>query len=363
MIPLPTGARVSLEHPPYVVYGILILLLVVQSVIFIAGIVSPGAPDAILHTFGFVPAHRNYPALLSYVFVHAGWLHLFGNILFLWIFGAGLEDRVGHAEFAVIFLTSGVCSGLIHGAAIHPLGYAMPIVGASGAIAGILGAYLVLMPLTEIRVTGCCLFWPIHTRIAAFWFLPLWFLKELVFASYTGAEAGAGVAYWAHVGGFLVGVPMGVLLRFSEKAGRQSAGSEAEAGENIAAQVLQMREGDLERLVREGNYTLARELHRRIDQEFPGVLLHSGLVLAFAELAEREGDHEEALALYRGLANSNRLEEARARAAYRMGVIYLDKMADPDRAARVFQLLVGKFPGTDAARGAEEQLEHIFRDR
>jgi membrane associated rhomboid family serine protease len=360
MLPIPTGSQVALERKPTVVYGLLLAMFLIHTVVFIITSIDPGLRITILRTFGFIPSHRNFWALFTYVFVHAGWLHLLGNLIFLWIFGAGLEDRVGHAEFTLIFLTSGICSALIHGTGVHPLAYAKPVVGTSGAVAGILGAYLVLMPLAEIRVTGCFFCMPVHGRIAAFWFLPLWFLLELLRAYFSEGGPSAGVAYWAHVGGFLVGVPMGVLLRISEKEQGAGAPSGAEEEANIAARVLEMREGDLRRIVREGDFNLAWELYRRLDEEFPGILLDTGLQLSLASLAEQEGRYAEALALYRALANSNRVEEARARAAYRMGIIYLDREADHRQAARVFQILIRKFPSTDAARGAEEKLEEIF---
>jgi tetratricopeptide (TPR) repeat protein len=219
------------------------------------------------------------------------------------------------------------------------------------------------MPLAEIRVTGCCFCLPVHGRIAAFWFLPLWFLLELLRAYLSEAGPHAGVAYWAHVGGFLVGVPMGVLLRVSEGEQEDTALSPSEREANVAAQVLEMREDDLRKIVRRGDFAIAWELYRRLDEEFPGILLDTGLQLSFAALAEQEGRYEEALSFYRALANSNRVEEARARAAYRMGMIYLEKKADPQKAAHIFQILIRKFPMADAARGAEEKLDEIFGKR
>jgi membrane associated rhomboid family serine protease len=361
----PTGARTELERPPYVVYGLLISFVVIQTCMMLADLVNPRAHLWVVSTFGFIPARQNWWALVTSLFVHTGtlwgWPHLLGNALYLWLFGAGLENRMGHWAFAIFYLTAGICAGLIHGTGVHPLAYGKALVGASGAVAGVLGAYLVLMPLTDIRLAGCCMFWPVSFHLAAIWFLPLWFLLEFTRAKWGGAGPEAHVAYWAHVGGFLIGIPVGVLVRASEsgKKGKPSEELE-ETRENVAALMFQRNQRELRGHLVDGDFPAAWLTYSQIQAEFPGALVDSDCQLSLGELAVREGEYHRAIELYRTLANSNRSEEIRARAAYRMGVVYLERLADREQAVRVFQILINKFPETDAARGAEERLSEIF---
>jgi len=364
MFLFPTGTGTALERQPYVVYASMLAMALIQAALTLVWLLDPQLLTAALTTFGFVPARSNLWALVTGLFLHMGWLHLLGNALYLWMFGAGLENRIGHAAFAALFLTAGICSGLIHGTAVHPLGYGKPLIGASGAVAGLLGAYLVLMPFTDIRLVGCCLVWPFSTRIAAVWFLPFWFLLEFVRASWGTSGGGGDVAYWAHVGGFLIGVPIGVMVRLSERArGRAPAEGEAEPDANVAALVFRRKQDDLRSHLHVNDFAAAWALYSQLQLEFPGALLDSDCLLLLADQAVREGRFREAVDLYRSLANSNRSDQVRARAAYRMGVVCLENLADQDRASRVFQILVNRFPDTDSARGAEEYLRDIFPGR
>ena len=153
--------------------------------------------------WGLVPANPRAIAFLTSMFMHAGWLHLLGNMLFFYIAGPFLEDAYGRPLFAVLYLTSGVASSLVHVAAF-PNSEA-PLVGASGAIAGIMGAFLVRFVRTKIRFLYFYFFFIIRSGtvdLPAWIVLPLWFLQQLFFA---GLSAESGVAYRAHVGGFIFG--------------------------------------------------------------------------------------------------------------------------------------------------------------
>ena len=153
--------------------------------------------------------------LVTSLFLHGGWLHLGGNMLFLWIFGDNVEDAMGHGAFVAFYLVSGVLANLVHILA-NPLS-AEPTIGASGAIAGVLGAYLVLYPRARVLLL---LWWLIFVRfiwVPAVIFLPLWVFLQFMFGLESRAVPhSGGVAWWAHVGGFASGV---VLARVFAPAG------------------------------------------------------------------------------------------------------------------------------------------------
>jgi membrane associated rhomboid family serine protease len=167
-----------------------------------------------VYAFGLVPAsllgQAQLPPELALVpptatvvtslFLHGGWLHLLGNVLYLWVFGNNVEEAMGHARYALFYLASGTAAAMAQ--ALPEPGSTIPVVGASGAISGVLGAYLVLYPHARVLVwvpLGGFLYLP-----AAF-VLGLWFLIQ-VLAAALGGERGAGIAFGAHVGGFIAGM-------------------------------------------------------------------------------------------------------------------------------------------------------------
>jgi membrane associated rhomboid family serine protease len=163
------------------------------------------------------PRYRKIPALsvLSAMFIHAGWLHLLGNMLFLAIFGNNVEDRFGRLPYLLLYLASGYVAAYGF-AAVHPHS-AQPLVGASGAISGVLGAYLVLYPRARVWSLVPSLFF-LPLRIPAWFVLGLWFVIQWLYAA--GQVAGGGpVAYVAHVFGFVFGMLAGLLLRAASRGG------------------------------------------------------------------------------------------------------------------------------------------------
>ncbi|MGB5865154.1 MAG: rhomboid family intramembrane serine protease [Sulfitobacter sp.] len=144
-----------------------------------------------------------YSALLTSQFLHGGWLHLAGNMLFLWIFGDNVEDEFGHMPFLAFYLVAGMLSGLAHVVA-DPASY-VPTVGASGAIAGVMGGYLLLFPKARVDIFVFLIIIFRIFPIPAWIMLMLWFAMQ--FIGGLGATPGTGgVAYWAHAGGFIAGL-------------------------------------------------------------------------------------------------------------------------------------------------------------
>ena len=151
------------------------------------------------------PDKSPFLAVLTSMFLHGGLLHLGGNMLFLWVFGNNIEDRLGRIKYLLFYVASGIAATIVH-VAIQPES-TIPVVGASGAIAGIMGAYLVWHPNVRIRtlvILGFIVFAP---RIAAKWLLCFWFVSQFF------VNPNEGVAWGAHVGGFVFGVLIGLFLR------------------------------------------------------------------------------------------------------------------------------------------------------
>jgi len=150
--------------------------------------------------------------LITSMFLHGGWMHLIGNMLFLWVFGDNVEDCLGHRRFMIFYLFSGIGGALAH-ALVNP-GSVSPMIGASGAISGILGAYLVLHPRAQVLVLA---FMYIPVRLPAFVILGLWIGLQMFNASVAGSADGGGTAWWAHIGGFITGFILLFVLRKKTK--------------------------------------------------------------------------------------------------------------------------------------------------
>jgi membrane associated rhomboid family serine protease len=175
--------------------------------------------EVFLYAYGAIPAvvfgHAQLPpelvnmpaygTLISSMFLHGGWMHLIGNMLYLWIFGNNIEDVMGHGKFIVFYMICGVLAALSH-ALLDPQS-TIPMVGASGAISGILGAYLLLYP--HARVLVLVPFGLIGTfNVPAAMVLGLWFLMQLFSGGMSLGNQGGGVAFFAHIGGFLAGMAL-----------------------------------------------------------------------------------------------------------------------------------------------------------
>jgi membrane associated rhomboid family serine protease len=170
--------------------------------------------------YGVVPIDFGLGSVLTSMFLHGGWMHFLGNMLFLWIFGDNVEDRMGHGRFLVFYLLCGAIAAFAH--VLSEPSSPIPTIGASGAIAGVMGAYFVLYPHSRIlTLLPIFLFWPI-IEVPAVVFLGLWFLLQLfsgvgtMLMATQGAPAG-GIAFWAHVAGFAAGVILVFVFRRPER--------------------------------------------------------------------------------------------------------------------------------------------------
>jgi membrane associated rhomboid family serine protease len=163
--------------------------------------------NSILENYAFVPAHPKPISYLTSMFLHIGWLHLIGNMWFLWLAGFILEDRWGRVIYPIFYLFAGVGASLFH-VMFYPESLA-PTLGASGAVAALMGGFLVRFPKLKIEMLWYMLIFRIKFKAPAYWLLPLWLLMEVFYGSLTGQAS--GVAHWAHVGGFIFGA-LGALV-------------------------------------------------------------------------------------------------------------------------------------------------------
>jgi len=171
-------------------------------------------------SFGVVPAAVSWPAVVSGMFLHAGWLHVGGNMLYLWIFGDNVEDRLGHARFLLFYLFCGAAASLGQIAA-NPSS-TVPMIGASGAVAAVMGAYFVMYPQSRVLTAVFIVFFLDLIEIPAIFFLGIWFLMQLFsgVGSIGVDAANGGVAFWAHIVGFVTGATLGALWRVAEQSRR-----------------------------------------------------------------------------------------------------------------------------------------------
>ncbi len=173
-------------------------------------------PSVLLGTRELPPALAVVPApatLVTSMFLHGGWMHLIGNMVFLWVFGDNVEDAMGHVRFVVFYLLCGVAAAMAH-VFLNP-GSTVPTIGASGAISGVLGAYLLLHPKARVLVVVPLGYFWHSMRLPAFVVLGIWIGLQFVnvlLEGGAGAEGG-GVAWWAHIGGFVAGIGLIVPMR------------------------------------------------------------------------------------------------------------------------------------------------------
>lgn len=198
------------------------LIVITSTVYALEVLLHPEHLQQLAYLFGIVPARYSHPdwalqvgfpvddywPFVTSMFLHAGLLHLVGNMWILWVFGDNVEDRMGRWRFLVFYLLCGVGAGLVHWwTNPHSI---VPTVGASGAIAGVLGAYIVLYPKARVLTLVLLFFWPITFEVSAFFYLFYWFAIQLLSgtAALLGPEQIGGIAWWAHVGGFAAGVAL-----------------------------------------------------------------------------------------------------------------------------------------------------------
>jgi membrane associated rhomboid family serine protease len=214
---LPVRDNIPARNPPVAVW----LLIIVNCAVFLFELMlPPPVLEDFVHLFGIVPARYTHPdwarwigfpvddywPFLTSMFLHGGWLHVFINMWTLWIFGDNVEDRMGSVRFVIFYLLCGLAAGIVHWFT-NPHS-TIPTVGASGAIAGVLGAYFVLFPRARVIVLVPVLFFPVFFALPAVTYLGIWALSQVFSGTLAVAAPGdvGYIAWWAHVGGFIAGI-------------------------------------------------------------------------------------------------------------------------------------------------------------
>jgi membrane associated rhomboid family serine protease len=215
---IPISDEIRSRRTPWVTY----ILIAANVVIFLYEFMLGREVSGLLMRFGAVPARITNPAatpwafatLFTSVFLHGGWTHLIGNMLYLWIFGDNVEDALGHVGYFVFYAAAGVLAGIAQ--TLSAPASTVPAIGASGAIAGVLAVYLVLYPTAPVRVLIPLGFFLRSARLPAALVLGMWFVLQLFngFASLGVATMSTGgVAWFAHIGGFVAGLFVGAIVR------------------------------------------------------------------------------------------------------------------------------------------------------
>lgn len=218
--------------------AVTLLLIAVNAAIFVYQLSLGSGPvlTGFFYQFGLVPRALfsfghwqevglllGLAPLLTSMFLHAGWMHFLGNMLYLWVFGDNVEDWLGSVRFLLFYLVCGVLAALLQ-IAVHP-GSHIPMLGASGAISGVLAAYLVLFPGARVLTFVPILFFFYLVRLPALIFLGLWFLLQFfngALSLASGDLSMGGTAWWAHIGGFVAGLVLILKVRKSRRLARMS---------------------------------------------------------------------------------------------------------------------------------------------
>jgi membrane associated rhomboid family serine protease len=197
-----------------------ISIIAVNALVFLREFTLGPDVNEFIIAYGLIPAAFSWATLITSMFVHGGFLHFAGNMLYLWIFGDNVEDRMGHGRFLTFYLLCGTAAALAQ--TIMSPDSVVPMVGASGAIAGVMGAYFVLYPHSRIVTLVPIFFFIQLIEIPAIFFLGIWFALQFLsgvgsIATAASREPAGGVAFWAHVAGFVAGLGGVFLFRRPER--------------------------------------------------------------------------------------------------------------------------------------------------
>jgi membrane associated rhomboid family serine protease len=236
----PIQTTVPSRYPPFITWT----LIAINCTVFLIELsLSPGELERFLLRFALIPVRyfssppygdpslslADYLPFLSNMFLHGGWLHLIVNMWTLWLFGPTVEDRLGRGRYLMIYLASGVLASVTH-AVLNPTSD-VPALGASGAIAGVLGCFIRLFPFARLIVVVPILFFPFFFEVPAVVFAALWFLMQVLQGAVAlFMPAAGGVAWWAHVGGFVAGLLLAPPLRRPRRGYRRHYADEGILG-------------------------------------------------------------------------------------------------------------------------------------
>ena len=192
---------------PFVTYA----LVAANAAVFYHEVTLGRRLGPFIDAHALIPAQPSFQDLVTSMFLHGGWMHVVGNLWTLWIFGDNVEDRLGHFRYLAFYLLCGLAAGGVQ--VLSQPGSSIPVIGASGAIAGVLGAYVFFFPKAKVTTVVPVLIFLHYAEIPAFLYLGVWFLTQLYSGTMSLGSNFGGVAWWAHIGGFVTGLWWAFRLR------------------------------------------------------------------------------------------------------------------------------------------------------
>jgi membrane associated rhomboid family serine protease len=316
---------------------------------------SVSAYDLFVFRYGFRPAAPRLSALFASLFLHAGFLHLFGNMLFLWIYGDNVEHRLGHLAYLLGYIGTGVAATVFH--TVFSLGSELPVVGASGAISGVLGFYFLWFPRNRVRLL--VLMFPFFMDVflvPARLVLGMYLLIDnlLPFLVTRGIEGG-GVAYGAHIGGFVAGLGAAWLMDRREVVARPRE----YRVERRRAEPVETLESAVRAALAEGRFRDAARLYFALDAAATRHLLSPEESLALGGWLHDNGHPEAALAVFRRHLRDYPRGPGLAEAHLGAGLVQLHDLREPTPAYQHFLDVLEAEPSPEVAAQARAALQAI----
>jgi membrane associated rhomboid family serine protease len=357
-VTLPLSATAaSLNDPALREYIQVISRMVPEGMSLRELVSSISAYDLVTFTWGYRPADPHYLALFTAMFLHGGFMHLFGNMLFLWIYGDNVEHRLGSLGFLFWYLATGVAATLFHG--LFDASSQLPLVGASGAISGVLGFYFLWFPHNRVRLW--IFLFPLFANIVlvpARIVLGIYLILDNVvpYVVSRGVEGG-GVAYGAHIGGFLAGLVVAFVANrreVRERPAEYRAAARAEAEEEAGA-----TSDGLADAVGEGRMERAAELYFRLTPEQARRILSPPQSLALADWLRENGHTRAAVVVYQRHLRDYPIGAGAAEAHAGLGLVQLRELNQPAAAYQHFVEALGLDPSPETETIVRTALREI----
>ncbi len=334
--------------------------------------------EEIIRNFGFIPARFSWFTIFTSMFLHGSIMHLIGNMWYLYLMGDNLEDRWGHFQYFLFYLFSGIIAALFYGFFTNGDARTIPSIGASGAISGVLGAYLMLFPKSRITFWyWLFLIFKIYTgtfNIFSYFWISFWFVQQIIgMMMNVNSSATSGIAFGAHIGGFLAGMGIALLtkgfqrMRYVLNIKSGSSFLYDIAGESVMKIIpfedqveLFNVENQIKHLVQEKNERESAVLYGEALKRFSEVRIPKSLGYRFAELLQDQGLFDEAILAYRRFIRNNPFSNFADNALYNLGTLYLDK-GEKEKAKNCFRQIAIFYPYSELNDVARYALSNITK--
>ncbi|MCG3196577.1 MAG: rhomboid family intramembrane serine protease [Candidatus Omnitrophica bacterium] len=375
--PIPIAFSEPLSSPPRLTYALLGIngaVFVFFRVLIVAGMlgfVSTELPEKIVHWVGYIDSRRDPWTYLTASFCHVEFLHLLGNLLFLWMFGSYVEDRLGLWPYGFLVLGGALFGSIGHSVSLE-MTHAVadmqkPAIGASDIVAAILGAHLILNPGLETKFFSV-LIWipfrviPLTWSMPAIFYIPCWIAMESYSAYSVGSSA--GVAHAAHLGGVAYGVVFGIACRLLPKTG-WAAKRRIREEEERALRLAETEYANFQDALSKGAAEFALHLFRREERGQPPLPVTPTEKLTLAHQLRERGEHFVAAKLYREMLADESNPEFRLEAGLRLAEITLDREHDIEGAKRLLRVLHQRYkahPGYPEVHALIERVKRAERN-